>query len=186
MAIIHKVEPVVIDKAKDILLGEGVVYVNYGEAGEAILGATLGGSKLEIEQEIRPLEHDGMLGNVKNKRRPIEYKVKLIVNLLKLSYTNIPYGLNVTVSDGTDSDGTYKEMTFDTDFNASDVLDNVTFKGYTADGKFTVITVKNAFNIDSVELDFKEKIELSTELIYNGFYLNTTPSDPPIHIDVEN
>ncbi len=32
--------PAVPEKANDILLGEGVLYKNYGEAGEAIIGAT--------------------------------------------------------------------------------------------------------------------------------------------------
>jgi hypothetical protein len=49
----------------DLLLGEGIVYINYGEAGEAIIGATRDGSKYEEEKVIRTMQYDGAYGKTK-------------------------------------------------------------------------------------------------------------------------
>lgn len=177
--------PAVIHKAKDILLGEGLVYKDYGEAGEALIGATRGGSKLEIEKPVKEIVYDGAMGPTKNMRRTERYIVKLVINFLKITYTNLAYGLNVTVSDGTDSDGTYKKISFNTTFAAADVLDNVTFKGYKADGTYCIIKVTKAFNMGNIGWEFKEKDELVSEMTYTGFYTYSAPTTVPLAIQEE-
>jgi len=177
--------PAVIDKAKDLFLGEGVLYKDYGEAGQAVIGATRGGSKLEIERAIKDVEYDGSMGPTKGMRRTERFVVKLVVNFLKLTYTNLAYGLNVTVSDGSDQDGTYKKIAFNTTFASTDVLDNITFKGYKADGTYCIIKVEKALNIDNIGLEFKEKDEVVSEMTYTGFYTYSAPTTPPLKIQEE-
>jgi len=177
--------PAVIEKAKDLFLGEGVLYKDYGEAGEVVIGATRGGSKLEIERVIKEVEYDGAMGPTKGMRRTEKFIVKLVINFLKLTYTNLAYGLNVTVSDGSDQDGTYKKIAFNTTFSDTDVLDNITFKGYKADGTYCIITVENALNINNIDLEFKEKDEVVSEMTYTGFYEYSTPTTPPLVIQEE-
>lgn len=177
--------PAVPEKAKDILLGEGVLYKDYGEVGEAVIGATRGGTKLEIERTIKDVEYDGSMGPTKNMRRSERFVVKLVVNFLKLTYTNLAYGLNVTVSDGSDADGTYKKIAFDTSFADTDVLTNITFKGYKANGEYCIIKVENALNIDNIGLEFKEKDEVVSEMSYTGFYTYAAPTTPPLKIQEE-
>lgn len=177
--------PAVPEKSNDILLGEGVVYVNYGEAGEAIIGATRGGSKLEIDKTLKEIGYDGAYGPTKDLRRYERYVVKLIINLLKLNYTTLCYGVPVTVSDGSDIDGTYKKISFDLDFEASDVLDNVTFAGQKQDGSYCIIKVENALNIDNLSFAFNEKDELVSEMTYTGFYTYAAPTIPPLVIHDE-
>ena len=177
--------PAVPEKASDLMLGEGEVYKDYEEAGSALVGATRGGSKLEIEWEKKEIEYDGAMGPTKGMRRTTRFVPKLMINFLKLNYSNFAYGLNVTVSDGTDKDGTYKETAFDTSFDAADVLDNMTFKGYTADGDYYIIKVLNALNIDNISLEFKEKDEVVSEMAYTGFYTYAAPTTPPLVIQKE-
>lgn len=177
--------PAVIHKAKDVLLGEGLVYKDYGESGQALIGATRGGSKLEIERAIKEMEYDGSMGPTKGMRRTERFVAKLMINFLKITYVNLAYGLNVTISDGSDVDGTYKKIAFDTDFDANDVLDNVTFKGYKADGTYCIIKVTKALNIDSIGLEFKEKDEVVSEMTYTGFYTYLAPTTAPLVIQEE-
>jgi len=177
--------PAVPEKANDILLGEGELYKDYGLAGSALIGATRGGSKLEIEWIKKEIEYDGAMGPTKGMRRTERFVPKLMINFLKLNYTNFAYGLNVTVSDGTDQDGTYKETAFNTSFAAADVLDNITYKGYTADNDYYIIKVLNALNIDNISLEFKEKDEVVSEMTYTGFYSYLTPTTPPLVIQKE-
>jgi hypothetical protein len=177
--------PVVPEKANDLLLGEGILYKNYGEAGEAIIGATRGGSKLEIERNIKQMAFDGAYGAHKGLRRYERFVAKLVINFLKLTYTNLAYGVPITVSDGTDQDGTYKKIAFDLDINASDVLTNITFVGQKHDGKYCIIKLENALNIDKIELEFKEKDEVVSEMTYTGFYSYATPTTPPLKIQDE-
>lgn len=177
--------PAVPQKANDILLGEGVLYKNYGEAGEAVIGATRGGSKLEIERAIKEVAYDGSYGPTKNMRRYERFVVKLVINFLKLTYTNLAYGVPVTVSDGSDPDGTYKKISFDLEIAAADVLTNITFVGQKHDGSYCVIKVENALNIDNISLEFKEKDEIVSEMTYTGFYTYAAPTTPPLIIQDE-
>lgn len=172
--------PAVPDSANDIMLGEGAVYKNYGVAGEAALGATSGGSKLDIDRKIKEIKYDGAYGKTKGLRRYEELIPKLSVKFLKLTYTNMVEGLPTTVTDGTDKDGTYKEISFDLNIEAADVLDNIAFVGQKLDGEECAIIIENALNIDKISIDFKEKDEVVSELVYTGFYSYSTPTTPPI------
>jgi hypothetical protein len=177
--------PAVPEKANDILLGEGAVYKNYDEVGEALIGATKGGSKLSIEKVIKEVEYDGAYGPTKGMRRHVTCIVKLVINFLKLNYTNMSYGVPCTVSDGSDEDGTYKEIAYDLEIVAADVLTNVTFVGQKWDGSYCKIKVENALNIDSTTWEFKSKDNLVLEMTYTGFYSYSTPTVPPLEIDEE-
>lgn len=178
--------PAVPEKAKDILLGEGAAYKNLDEDGEALIGATRGGSRLEMDWVKGTMEYDGAIGPTQGMRRSHRLVPKLIINFLKLSYINLAYGLNVTISDGADEDGTYKKISFDTDFASTDVLTNVGFKGYKASGEYCKCKVENALNIDSITLEFNEKDEVVGEITYTGFYPYATPTIPPMKIDEED
>jgi hypothetical protein len=169
--------PVVPDTANDIMLGEGVVYAN-----DNVIGATKEGSELILGREIKRINFDGSLGETKGMRRVTIYTAKLKINFLKITYTNLAYGLPITVSDGSDQDGTYKKIVFDTDINSTDVLDSVSFRGYKLDGTECKIFVYNAINIDPIKWTFKSKDEVISPMIYTGFYAHNTPTTPPFDI----
>lgn len=177
MATITKFSPANIEKAKDVLLGEGVLYKDLDETGEAVIGATRGGVKLEVEKEINPITYDGSLGDTKGLKRVLRELPKFVISFLTLNYQNLAYGVNVTVSDGTDQDGTYKEISFDTTFDSTDILDNIGYVGKKANGDSCKIKVLKAFNMDSISFEFKEKDEIVVEMTYTGFYTygSTTP-----------
>lgn len=173
--------PNVIEKANDIMLGEGAVYVDYGEAGEDIIGATQGGSKVDIGIDIKEIPYDGSYGPTKGLRRYIRFVPKLVVNFLKLTYATFNCGLPTTTTDGTDADGTYKKTVFRLNYESTDVKTNISFKGYKQDGKVCLIKLLNALNIDKVSLEFKGE-EVVAQMTYTGFYTYAAPTTPPIEI----
>lgn len=175
------VTPVVPEQAKDLMLTEGVIIIDEGDT-NIDYGATRGGSKFDIEKVVEIVNHDGANGAVKGMRRMERFVPKLTVNLLKHNYTNLAYGNAVTVSDGTDKDGTYKEITFDLEIEDTDVLTNICFSGFKANGKYCKIKVFNALNIDSLTFEFTEKNEIVSEQIFTGFYNYATPTTPPFEI----
>jgi hypothetical protein len=173
--------PNYVDKAKDILLGECLVYAN-NTSTPVLLGATSGGSKVDITKNIIDVKYDGAYGKTKGLRRVSTVDAKVTVNYLRIDYTNLTYGIPVTVSDGTDQDGTYKEIAFDLEFASGDVLDDLTLIGQYFDGQVCRIQLDNALCVDKIELDFKEKDHVTAQIVYTGFYSTSTPTTPPIHL----
>lgn len=162
----------------DILLGEGIYYADYGEVGQAIIGATRGGSKVEIEKVIKEMEYDGAYGHTKELRRYTRYVPRFMVNLLKMTYTSLGYAMPM---DSTDL-GDYKEMVWRLNIEDTDYLTNITFVGNKHDGTEVIIKILNPLNDGNIVLDFKEKDELVSELQYTGHYAAATPTTPPILI----
>ena len=170
-----------VDLASDIVSGECAVYANYYTT-PVLLGATSGGSKLDITKPTIDCKYDGSYGKTKGLRRYDKVDTKITVNYLRIDYINLAYGIPITVSDGTDQDGTYKEIQFDIEYAASDVLSDLSLVGQRWDGKACVVKLDNALCVDKIELDFKEKDYLSAQIIYTGFYGYSTPTTPPIHL----
>lgn len=162
----------------DLLLGEGLIYYNYGEGSQALIGATRGGSKLQIDRTIRDMPYDGAYGVTKGLRRYEKCIPRLIVSLLKLSYVSLAYGLPCTVTDK----GDYHEIAFDLEIVDADYCTNIAFIGQKHDGKACKIFIYNALNDGNINFNFKEKDEVVGDLTYTGHYGTTTPTVPPVEI----
>ena len=174
--------PATPEKAKDITMGEAVIYKNYGESGEAVLGATAGGTKYEPEIKFVDTKFDGAYGKTKGLKRYETYIPKLKVNYLKLTYSNLFAGLPHTVADETDANGSYKKITFDLDYEASDVLTNISVVGQKFNGDECTTIIENAVNTGDLEIAFKTKNDVDVEMEYTGFYAHGTPTTVPVHI----
>lgn len=174
--------PNVVEKSNDVLLGEGVVYWDHDEATETCFGATKGGSSFELKREIKDVEYDGQYGVTKGLKSFLRYIPTLTINLLKMTYTSFFKGIPSTTTQGADVDGSYNKTVFNLDWDSTDVMKNVTFKGSKNDGKVCLIKVLNAINIDEIELEFKPDDEVTGELVYTGCYAYATPTTPPVEI----
>lgn len=162
----------------DIWLGEGIFYADYGEVGEAVIGATRGGSKVEIDKVIKEIAYDGAYGPTKDMRRYERYVPSFKVNLLKMTYESLIYAMPADSSD----EGDYHEISFRLNIEDTDYLTNITFVGKTHAGDNVIIYIYNPLNDGNITLDFKEKDELVSELQYTGHYDPSTPTTPPIEV----
>lgn len=162
----------------DILLGEGVFYADYGEVGQAVIGATRGGSKLEVERVVREMPYDGAYGQQKGLRRYERYAPKFVANLLKMTYLSLSYGVPCDTSD----EGDYHELVFRLNIEDTDYLTNIAFVGKKLDGKSCIILLYNVLNDGNISMDFKEKDEVVSEQQYAAHYDSSTPTTPPLEI----
>jgi hypothetical protein len=75
--------------ANNLILDAGVVYINYGIAGQRILGATDGGNSFKQTEEVREITVDNKYGpNYKGLKRIVSRAAELSVNLKEMSGDN--------------------------------------------------------------------------------------------------
>jgi hypothetical protein len=70
---------------KKFVIDSGAVYKNYGESGEALLGATRGGNSFVIETELREMPVDGAKGSVKGDKRITRVVAKITANFVEIN-----------------------------------------------------------------------------------------------------
>jgi hypothetical protein len=165
---------------RNLVLGAGAIYADYGEVTEAVIGATRGGSTFTVEREIREIEQDGTYGAVKSHRQKTRVQPILMVNAMELNTTNIPKffgGMTVTTSNPS-----YDVITEDIALADTDYLTNIAFVGETKDGEDVVIIVKNALGDGNIEFAIEDKNEIVPEVQFTGHYATDALTTPPYEI----
>lgn len=153
-----------------MLLDAGVVYLNYGEAEERVLGATSGGNGFVVSREIKEIEVDGSKGKTKGFRRIITENATLTTNLKELSAENIKIALAGSTStvDGTTQDETIKSTGQIVD---ADYLKNVALvTTISGDSKPVVIKIYNALSDGDLDITTSDKDEAVVELQLSAHY----------------
>lgn len=174
--------PAPIQKSKYIWLKEGIVYGDYGSNNYNI-GVTRNGSNFLLTNIIKEIQVDGAYGPIKNMRRVTFCYGTLEVNFLKLTSTNMAYGFNIDVTSGTDKDGTYNKIKPRLNFEAADVLTNISYVGEKLDGTNCIIIINNALNITgNIKFPFQSKDEVVSPMMYKGFYSYAAPTTVPVEI----
>lgn len=158
------------EQLQNIVIDTGVVYVNYGELDEKILGPCKGGNSFLVEQEFKDVEYDGRRGKTKGMRRIINENASLTVRLMDLSQDNIKLALA-----GANIDGTTKAITNgDRTILDTEYLKNVALVGTTTGGKNKVVTLYNVLSDNGLSMEMVDKDELAVEIIFSAHY---DPSD---------
>jgi hypothetical protein len=141
---------------KKFIVDSGAAYLNYGEAGQTVLGATRGGSTFTIETEYRDMPVDGAKGAVKGGRRITMVNATLTVNLLELSATFMAKALpGSTVADYPATIGkTHDKITRGLAIALTDYATNVALVGEVTgnDTNPAVFLVKNALADGNFEI----------------------------------
>ena len=131
----------------NIQIDYGIVYVDYGLAGERVLGPTRGGATFEATQQIRDIEFDGRNGKTKDMQHIDFIDAMLKVMTLAISNDDLEVAMPYLTKSGTTPDFVY---TCDPD-NLGMVPDaayftNVTVFGKKTGGNFVKVTLFNAMN----------------------------------------
>lgn len=90
-----------------LVFDAGAIYRDYGEAGQALIGATRGGATWTVEREQREVEVDGARGPIKGLVRVVRESAMLEVEFLEMAlqtWLDITRGSEV-------SDGTHNTIT---------------------------------------------------------------------------
>lgn len=146
-----------------IQIDAGVVYVNYGETDEKMLGPTRGGSEFTVTPTVRDIEFDGRRGKEKGMQVIEELNATLKVTTLNADQETLKMALI--------------DSTVDNDAIVSGVvgliptakyLKNITMFAKLIDGTFKKITIYNAITEGEFTFSTQPKAEGEYELTFNA------------------
>lgn len=151
--------------ADDITLGEGIVYIHYGEVDEDEFTHTVGG--IEYVEEIVYIDPvvGGVYGSTRGHKRTGTRIPRFMINVGKLTYDNLFKGIPHTQTDS----GAYYSTRLNLNIETTDIIDNLTFVGKTHGGLDTIVQIENLLNDGNIEMEFKEKAEVICKMQYSGF-----------------
>jgi hypothetical protein len=144
---------------KRIIVDAGAVYKNYGQAGEALLGATRGGNTFVIETDYRDMPVDGAHGMVKGGRRITNVVARITANFIEVVSANIGIALPASAS-ASFGGGTHTSWTRALQIATADYLTNIAIVGEVngATNAFVGI-LSNPIADGNFELSFADKDE---------------------------
>ena len=168
---------ITVETVQRFLLDAGAVFVNWGEEGQRLLGATRGGNTFAVEQEVKETEIDGARGDVKGTRRVITVRPRLTVNLLEFTAENLQLalaGTDITDSDETGGEGgtTHKKIsrTGNGTITVDKHITNIALAAETSGGKQGIFIIKNALSDGNLELATEDKNEAVLEVQFTGHF----------------
>lgn len=166
------------DTQRRLLRDQGLVYLDYGESGAALLGATKGGNSVEVTPEWVQERHDGQPGDVKGDKRLVGVSVKLTVNLSEAAsnaaiIASIPGSESSVVGD-------YNVITRDRQIVAGDYFTNVTLLLEKAGTDVLwYFKLKNPLAMSPYKVDAKEKdSSINTMEFTAHFDVNDLDTEP--------
>lgn len=157
---------------KRLATDAGVVFANYGEVDEMVLGATRGGNTFTIEDDNREMTVDGAPGAVKGSFRRVRTTATLSVNLLEITTSSLKMQLPGAESvDGVQGTDTHDTITRSTQISAGDYYKNITLlvaKNGTSEP--FMFKLKNAIALDGLEFGASDDDETVTSVEFTATF----------------
>jgi hypothetical protein len=166
------------------LIDAGAVYKNYGEAGEALLGATRGGNSFKIETEQRLMEVDGAIGPVKGGERIVNVVATITANFVEVSkalFLLANPGATAADYPTAPTAKTHDLITRAADIASSDYCTNIAIVGnstYSATG-YIVVMLLNPLADGNIELGFNDKDESVLPITFKAHFDPSTLGTEP-------
>ena len=170
------------DTSKHLLLDAGAFYLNYGETGEKLLGATQGGGEFSAVASMRQIAIDGIKGRAKGLSVLESWEVTLTANMLEVTPENLKLALGIadvdTVTDVDNDVITGRNQVLDTDY-----IDNVAWIGrLSGSDKPVVIKVFNALSEQGLGITTADNAEGIIPLKFVGHFDPNSVDKPPFEI----
>jgi len=169
---------------KRFVIDSGAVYKNWGEAGEALLGATRGGNVFKIETELRMMEVDGARGPVKGGRRITNVLATITANFIEVSEEMLLRALPAAVAADypvAPATKTHDLITRSTDVADADYLTNIAIVGestYSSTNNIVVV-LENVLSDGNLEVSFADKDESVIAVTFTAHYLPSAIDTEP-------
>lgn len=148
--------PLTQEQIEAIQIDYGIIYVNFGLAGERKLGPVRGGGEFTVNAKIRDIEYDGKKGKTKGMQAIDEIDATLKTTLLNTSMDEI--AMAMPYADYTAGVVTCQSSNIGI-VPSSAYLDNVVMFCKTVSGQYKKITLYNAMNESGFSLAAKPKGE---------------------------
>lgn len=167
---------------KNFVIDAGAVYKNYGEVGEALLGATRDGNTFTIEQEIREMPVDGAKGLVKGGRRITRVTARITANFVEFSSTLLQHALpgSSVANYPDDITPTHDQITRALQIALADYLTNIAIVGNVSGSDQPIICgIKNALADGNLEISESDGEEAGISIQFTAHFdptdLDTEP-----------
>lgn len=134
---------------ENIQIDYGIVYVNYGETDEALLGPTRGGGTFNVTKNIREIEFDGRRGKTKGMQVVDEINAMLSVTHLNCSMETLKLAMPYATLEGDGSVTPYSITCKSANVGVipeDAYLKNITMFAKTVKGEYKKITLYNAMS----------------------------------------
>ena len=168
---------------KKFIIDSGAVYLNYGESGEALLGATRGGNTFVIETEYRDMPVDGAKGPTKGGRRIVSVNATLTVNMIELSASIMSRALpGSAVADFPTTPGkTHDQITRALAIAAADYATNIALVGEVTGNttQAAVFIVRNALSDGNFEISLADGEEPVIAITFKAHFDPSTMDTEP-------
>lgn len=162
------------DTYKKLYIDAGAVYLNYGEGGQVLLGATRGGNTFTIESEYRDMPVDGAKGPVKGSRRITSVNATLTANFVEMTTAILLRSLpGAVAADHPDTPTkTHDSITRSIAIALSDYATNIALVGQVqgAPTENVIVIVQNAINDGNAELAFAEADESVLSITFKAHF----------------
>lgn len=146
---------------KNIVFGAGTIHkgLKYTDSAwnkeETIVGATSGGSKVEIVPEVTKVEVDGALVATKGLSVKTGETAIMEINFIELTKDIIKAA--TMGEDGTSNDTNHNVIVSKADIVEGDYWENIAFSGKTLEGKDIIVILHNALCTSGLSLEGKNK-----------------------------
>lgn len=161
MAVKAGVSGVTTNTPQNIPFGAGTVHrgLKYADGAwnfeESCIGATKGGSSLEIVPEIYEVEPDGAGVSIKGLTEKVGEEAVLTINALELTSELLKAA--VIGADGTSDDTALDRIDSKATIEDGDYLENIAFVGKTIKGKNIIVILENALCVSGLKLEGQNK-----------------------------
>lgn len=158
----------------------GLLYANYQEAGERILGATRGGHQFVVEDEFREMLTDGSPGPLIGSQRRTRSVAKLTTNLIELTTANI---LTYLPGATAETIGNVEKITRNCQISESDYITNLTLVlSKTGTEELFAVKILNALCTSGLDFTAAENDETVIAAEFIAHYDPSTMDQEPWEI----
>lgn len=158
---------------ENIQIDHGIVYINYGEEDERLLGPTRGGGEFTATSTIRDIEYDGKRGKTKGMQVVEEQAATLKTTVLDYGQENILMAIPGAVeeADGSITNGSGGVI------QSGDYLKNITMFAKTIGGSHKKVQIFNVMQEGAFTLKAAPKAEGELALEVNAHFDPTDGSE---------
>lgn len=151
----------------NIQIDYGLVYIDFGLAGEKLLAPSRGGGTFKVDQKIRDIEFDGMKGKTKGMQAVESIDATLSVTLLDTSMDNLALAMPWATYATSIVTGKTANIAV---VATSAYLTNVTMFAKLVSGSYKKITLYNAMAENGFSLNAKPKGEGEVSLEFSAHW----------------
>lgn len=173
------------EMVENIQIDHGIIYENYGEENQKLIGPTRGGGNFKVERTYRNIEYDGMKGDTQGLTTVDDENATLTVKTLNASLDTFAEKLpGAKITKDSSSQKITKIESGDLGIIPDDAyIKNVTIFAQLISGEFRKITIYRVLDKNGLDFSAVQKAEGEIEMAYRAHHKYDDNKAPIYSID---